>query len=517
YVKQFGITLPQGFASSRPARRAEVVVAHIVKLSAALQGYLAGPVVWDSLNFALAPFLEGADERAVKQLAQTLVFEFSAPAVARGGQIVFSDLHLDWDAPSYMKSRPAIGAGGQALDKSYGDFTAEAHRFLQSLFEVYIEGDGQGRAFLTPRLILHINRHFNEVPGYRAVLELASRLAVERGGLTIAFDRDDDGSFFRRFGINDEKALGRTDSHALRSSQFQVVSLNLPRVGYLAGGNQVKVFEELTRLMETAAQAHLEKRVFLEKLLALGERGPLAALTTRASGSPFLKLNWATHAISLVGLNELCRAVLKADLHDSEASMEFALKVLTHLKREAERLSNKHKVRFLLSGQSTEVTAHRLARLDLRFFGEMAESVVCGDPQSDAAYYTDGVRLSATSDVSVLDRVRTEGVFHDFGFVHATTEVWTGESTPQTDDLGRLISQAFYQSSCGGLIFCPEFTVCTQCGNSARGLHATCPVCGSERVDGLAYAGDRYGHTSSWDAGRIAELRDRRRVTGADM
>ena len=136
-------------------------------------------------------------------------------------------------------------------------------------------------------------------------------------------------------------------------------------------------------MMETAAQAHLEKRVFLEKLLALGERGPLAALTTRASGAPFLKLNWGTHAISLVGLNELCRAVLQSDLHDSEATMEFALKVLTHLKREAERLSNKHKVRFLLSGQSTEVTAHRLARLDLRFFGETAASVVCGDAASD--------------------------------------------------------------------------------------------------------------------------------------
>ncbi|HEX5733432.1 MAG TPA: anaerobic ribonucleoside-triphosphate reductase [Blastocatellia bacterium] len=517
YVKQFGITLPQGFASSRPARRVEVLVAHIVKLSAALQGYLAGPVVWDSLNFAIAPFLEGLDDRAIKQLAQTLVFEFSAPAVARGGQIVFSDLHLDWDAPSYMKSRPAIGANGQPVDKSYGEHMSEAHRFLQALLEVYIEGDGSGRAFLTPRLVLHINRHFNEIPGYRSVLEMASRLAVERGGLTIAFDRDDEGSFCRRYGINEEKAVARAESHALRSFQFQIVSLNLPRVGYLAGGKHVQVFEELTRLMETAAQAHLEKRVFLEKLLALGERGPLAALTTRASGAPFVKLNWGTHAISLVGLNELCRAVLQSDLHDSEATMEFALKVLTHLKREAERLSNKHKVRFLLSGQSTEVTAHRLARLDLRFFGETAASVVCGDAASDSAYYTDGVRLSATSEVSVLDRVRTEGVFHEFGFTNAATEIWMGESTPQADDLGRLISLAFYQSSCAGLIFCPEFTICSSCGASARGLHTACPHCGSERVDGLAYAGDRYGHTSSWDAGRLAELKDRRRVTGADM
>jgi anaerobic ribonucleoside-triphosphate reductase len=517
YVKQFGITLPQGFASSRPARRVEVLVAHLVKLSAALQGYLAGPVVWDSLNFAIAPFLVGLDDRAIKQLAQTLVFEFSAPAVARGGQIVFSDLHLDWDAPSYMKSRPAIGANGEPSDKTYGEHMSEAHRFLQALLEVYIEGDGSGRAFLTPRLVLHINRHFNEIPGYRSVLEMASRLAVERGGLTIAFDRDDEGTFFRRFGINEEKAVARAESHALRSFQFQIVSLNLPRVGYLAGGKHVQVFEELTRLMETAAQAHLEKRVFLEKLLALGERGPLAALTTRASGALFVKLNWGTHAISLVGLNELCRAVLQSDLHDSEATMEFALKVLTHLKREAERLSNKHKVRFLLSGQSTEVTAHRLARLDLRFFGETAASVVCGEAASDSAYYTDGVRLSATSEVSVLDRVRTEGIFHEFGFTNAATEIWMGESTPQADDLGRLISLAFYQSSCAGLIFCPEFTICSSCGVSARGLRAACPQCGSERVDGLAYAGDRYGLTSSWDAGRLAELKDRRRVTGADM
>ena len=517
YIKNFGIALPEGFANSRPARRVEVIVAHLVKMSAVLQGYLAGPVVWDSVNFGLAPFLTGVDDRTVKQLAQNLVFELSAPAVARGGQIIFSDLHLDWDAPAYLKSRPAVGPGGESAEKTYGDYFAEAHRFLQALLEVFIEGDGRGQAFLTPRLILHISRHFNAVPGYRGVLELASRLAVERGGVTIAFDRDDEGSFYRRYGIADEKAVSRTPNHAMRSAQFQVVSLNLPRVGYLASGNHVQVFEELTRLMETAAQAHLEKRVFLEKLLALGEQGPLAALTTRASGAPFLKLNWTTHAINPVGLNELCRAALGADLHDSEAAMDFALKVLTHLRHESERLSNKHRVRFLLSGQGDEVTGHRLAGLDLRYFGETAARVVCGDPAANAGYYTEGVRLATTSGVTVLDRVRTEGVFHDYGFVNAITEVWMGETRPSADDLGRLISQAFYQTSCAGLIFCPEFTICAGCGANSAGLHSTCPECDSPRVSGLAYAGDRYGHTASWNAARLAELRDRKRVTGEDM
>jgi ribonucleoside-triphosphate reductase len=517
YLKQFGIALPRGFANSRPARRAEVLVAHLIKFSASLQGFLAGPVTWDSLNFALAPFLSDLSDSNIKQLAQTLIFEFSAPAVARGGQVMSADLHLDWDAPAYLKSRHAIGPGGVQLDKTYGDFTEDAHRFLTTLLEVYLEGDGSGRGFLTPRLILHINKHFNEMPGYRAVLDLTSRLAVERGGLVVAFDRDDDISFFRRYGIHDEKGLQRAENHALRAVQFQVVSLNLPRVGFLAADNHVRVFEELTRLMETAAQAHLEKRVFLEKLLALGDSGPLAGLTTRAGGSSFIKLNWSTHGIAIVGLNELCRTIYDADLDAAPESMEFALKVLTHLKRETERLSNKHKVKFVLTGQSSEVTTSRLARLDLRFFGDAAARVVCGNLDNGAIYYTDGARLISNSRFEILERIKAEGTFHEFGFTNAATEVWFDETVPPSEDIGRLISQAFYQSNCAELVFCPEFTLCSNCNATVRGLRSRCPECESERVAGLAYAGDRYGVTSSWDAGRLAELKDRRRIHPSEI
>ena len=513
YVKQFGISLPQGFASSSPARRAEVLVAHIIKLSAAMQSHIAGPIVWDSLNFFLAPFLAGLDASAAKQLAQALVFEFSTPSVSRSGQSVFADLHIDWEAPAYMRELPAVGPSGMQMDKTYSEYRAEAHLFLQTLLDVFIEGDSLGRTFLTPRLILHITPRFNEMPGYRQVLEQASRIAVARGEFTIAFDRDDEGAFGRRYGIEEENGVEKAASYSWRSSQLQAVSLNLPRVGYLSSGDQLKVFEELTRLMDVAAQAHLEKRVFLEKLLALGEKGPLALLTVRAAGVPLLRLSWTTHSIGVVGLNELCRAVLGADIHHSEETLEFAVKTLTHLKRESQRLSDKHKVRFLLTGRSNELAAARLARLDLRLFGRTAAKVVCGDPASNAPYYTDSVRLSAASEITVLDRVRTEGIFHEIGLTDIATEIWMGSITPAAEDLGRLISQAFYQSSCAGLVFCPEFTVCGDCGRHSTGLLHVCAHCGSSRTDWLAYAGDRYGYTSSWDPGRIAELRDRKRVS----
>ena len=511
YVKKFGVVLPHGFACCSPARHADVLVAHLVKLSAALQGYLAGPVVWDSLNYAIAPLITGYDARAVKQLAQTLVFELSAPAVARGGQVVEADLHLDWDAPAHLRDRDAIGPGGETTGRRYSDYDREARQLLCALLEVYIEGDAHARPFLTPRIAIHVGRDFGGSSDSHAAIELMSRMAAERGGLTVLFDRDDENVFRSRYGVCDGQTAATNATHDWRSCHFQVITLNLPRVGYLAGDDQVKVFEEITRLMEVAAQAHLEKRVFLEKLLALGDRGPLSALTTRAGGKPILRLNWTTHSIGVVGLNELCRAVLGTELHQSPAAVEFGRKVLAHLRYEVERLSSKHKVRFRLGGVPADAAAQRLARLDLRFFGQTAAEVVCGRPDAQGAYYTDGVRWSAKSNVPIMVRIKAEGEFHDLLFSNAATEVWLGRLTLGAEDLSRLISESFLHSKCGGLVFCPEFTYCADCGKASRGLTETCQGCGSARIDGMAYVGERYGYTSSFDASRLAELRERAR------
>lgn len=504
YVKRFGVALPEGYASSGPARHADVLMAHIAKLSGALQGYLAGPVIWDSLNFCAAPFLEGLDAKAVRQVAQALAFELSTPAASSGGQILSVDLHLDWDAPEYMEGRIALGFGGEPSGRTYGDYAAEARRFLEALMEVFIEGDVDGKTFLAPRLVLHLTRSLEPW-----ALKLVTRLAAERGGVTVAFDRYPERAFGDRYGVAGEAPDG--ESHGWRSSQLQVVSLNLPRVGYLAAGRQVKVFEELTRLMEAAAQAHLEKRVFLEKLLALGERGPLAVLASRRAGVPFLRLNWTTHAIGVVGLDELCRAVIGAGLYDSVEANDFAVKVLKHIRTEAERLSDKHRVRFTLSSQSSESASSRLPQLDLRFFGDTAAEVARGDQKPAAAYYTDGVRLPGECRAPIESRIIAEGAFHSVGIRNAATEIWLGGSSLGPKGSGRLISRTLEHSDCAGLVFCPEFTVCFDCGSRAAGIGSACPACRSEQVEALVYAGERFDYVSKLPAGKRAELRDRYR------
>ncbi len=353
FIKRHGIRLPGGFAGSRPAKRAEVLVLHLVTYTAALQGYFSETLSWDSVNFALAPMLVGLNQREIKQIAQGLLFELSAPAIARGGQPVRCDIHLDCEAPAYLRDLQIVGAGGEKFSSTYSAMEETARDFLKALFTVYLEGDGQGLPFTGPRPILHLTENFIGNPFNRGVLDLVIRAATERGGVTLAFDRSSDNpaatSFTARYGVSADKLQRARDSWQWRAATLSSVSINLPRVGYQAAGHPqgvAKIFDLLTELLELAAQASLEKRIFLEKLLARGESGALAMLTMRPGQEIFLPLSWTAHAICPVGLSELAQIATGDPLDLSQPAQDFAASVIAHLNAEAERLSVKHKVRF---------------------------------------------------------------------------------------------------------------------------------------------------------------------------
>src|SRR6185436_6913174 len=129
FIKHYGVRLSGGFAGSRPARRPEVLAAHLVKHTAALHGYFSEALAWDSVNFAMAPLLASLNQREMKQIAQALLFELSAPGIARGGQRVHCDLHLDWECPAYLQDVAVVGAGGEKQTTTYGQHAAAARDF----------------------------------------------------------------------------------------------------------------------------------------------------------------------------------------------------------------------------------------------------------------------------------------------------------------------------------------------------------------------------------------------------
>lgn len=151
YVKKFGLSLPKSLSIAKPAKYAEVLLAHMVKFSASLQCHYAGAIGWDAVNIFFAPFLVGLSKDRIKQIAQMLIFEFSQQAVARGGQAIFSDINLYYEIPKHFENTSAIGPGGEYTGKSYKAYEKEAQDFVWALFEVYKEGDGSGRPFMFPK------------------------------------------------------------------------------------------------------------------------------------------------------------------------------------------------------------------------------------------------------------------------------------------------------------------------------------------------------------------------------
>src|SRR5499427_7002428 len=518
FIKRHGIRLPGGFAGSRPAKRAEVLVLHLVTYTAALQGYFSETLAWDSVNFALAPMLVGLNQREIRQIAQGLLFELSSPAIARGGQPVRCDLHLDCEAPAYLRDLAVVGAGGEKFSATYGAMEETARDFLKALFEVYLEGDGQGLPFTGPRPILHLTEGFIENPFNRGALDLVIRASTERGGVTLAFDRPAANpsaeSFTARYGVGADRLQRVGESWQWRAATLSSVALNLPRVGHRAVGDSqdvAKIFDLLTELLELAAQASLEKRIFLEKLLARGESGALSMLAMRPGQEIFLPLSWTAHAICPVGLAELAQIATGGPLDLSQAAQDFGASVIAHLNAEAERLSVKHKVRFTLAESRDATAPHRLARLDLKFANNPGGAIGPGGESAADIFYTNSVKLPVKSGVGAFDRIRIESELQGGMIRNAVTDLWPGAALPATEKLVELISQAFHKTQASAIAFSPDFTVCDVCHIVLRGLLSNCPQCGSMRVDGLARGSDRYSRTSTWTRWKLAELDQRRR------
>ncbi len=519
YVKKFGLHLPNASSNAKPAKHAEVLLAHMVKFSAMLQGHFAGAIGWDAVNLFFAPYLRGMSDREVEQLAQMLIFEFSQQAVARGGQAIFSDINLYWEVPKHFADVPAIGPGGEYTGLNYSDYAEEARKFVWALFDVYLKGDASGRPFFFPKPLVHITEKFFKTPGHKEFLRHICQVASEKGTTYFVFDRGDTAKISQccrlSFKLEASDLADATSPWKMRYSALQNVTINLPRLAYLAEGDDAALFAKLTDVMELVAQAHLEKRVFIEKLLALGENGPLAMLTMKQDEESYLRLHKATFLVGMVGLNELVQYHCGQELHQSKAAIKLGLSVTSHMKLVAEKLSDKHHLKFVLEQTPAESTAYRFAKLDLRYHSPASGSVIKGSVKTGEVYYTNSTLLNVGAKVNPVERVKTEGLFHPLIPAGSISHIWLGEAQPSPESLANFVAKSFHQTLNDQLAFSPEFTSCNDCNKTSRGLAEKCSYCGSTNVDGITRITGYFTKTSIWNKGKKGELADRYRNTGA--
>jgi ribonucleoside-triphosphate reductase len=516
YIKKFGLNLPNSLAMAKPAKHPEVLLAHMVKFAAALQSHFAGAIGWDAVNLFFAPYLRGLPHREVRQIAQMLVFEFSQQAVARGGQAIFTDINLYWEVPKHFENVPAIGPGGEFTGLTYADYLPEAQEFVRTLFDIYLEGDGSSRPFFFPKPLVHITEKFFRTPGHEEFLRHICEAASEKGNTYFVFDRGETAKISEccrlSFKLEKTDLMDALTPWKMRYCAMQNVTVNLPRIAYEARGDDTRLFSLLTERICLAAEAHLQKKQFIERLLSLGNAGPLALLTMDKDGEPYLRMHRVTYLLGMVGLNELVQFHTGDELHESEDAVKFGLKVIAHMNLVAARLGRKYNMRFVLEQTPAESTAYRFAKLDMRQFPE-AQRVVKGNLHLDEIYYTNSTLFNVASPVDPIDRVKKEGLFHPLIEAGSLTHVWLGESRPDPESLANFVIKTFRMTQNDQIAFSPELTSCVECGRTSRGLTDACPYCSSEKVEQITRITGYFTKVASWNKGKIGELKDRRRYS----
>ncbi|MFA5453573.1 MAG: anaerobic ribonucleoside-triphosphate reductase, partial [Candidatus Methanomethylophilaceae archaeon] len=513
YVKKFGLNLPNALSIAKPAKHPEVLIEQIIKFSAALQGHFAGAIGWDAFNIFMAPYLVDVDDERMHQLAQILIYEFAQQAVARGGQSIFSDINLYWETPDHFVGIPAIGPGGVYTGKNYEDYEKESQAFVNALIDIYIEGDAMGRPFFFPKPDVHITEKFFKTPGHEEFLYKLSKLASEKGNTYFIFDRGNTARISEccRLAINlDAKDLELTKTPwKMRFSAMQNVTINLPRIAYVADHDENKLFSQITECMEFAARAHIQKKAFLKQLLDLGNHGPLSLLTMNPDGEPYYIIENSKYLVGLLGLNELVQYHFGQEIHESKQAQMFALKIIAFMKKEGDRLGEKYGIKLALEQTPAESTAYRFAKLDLKEFPEQAKHIVKGNLKSGEVYYTNSTYINVGADISPIERVKIEGMFHPLIDAGAMSHIWLGESKPSPEGIAAFVIKTFRSTQNTQIAFSPEFTSCLDCGKTTRGLSETCPKCGSSHIEGITRVTGFFSKISGWNKGKIGELRDR--------
>ena len=515
YVKKFGLDLPNALSIARPARHPDVLLAQMVKFSAALQGVFAGAIGWDAVNIFFAPFLVGMSDKDVHQIAQMMVYEYSQQAVARGGQAIFSDINLYWEIPKHFESVPAIGPGGQYTGKTYADYIQESQRFAWALFDVYREGDGSGRPFFFPKPLVHMTEKFFNTPGHDKFLLHIAEVASEMGNTYFVFDRGETAKISEccrlSFKLEKSDLDDAKEPWRMRYSALQNVTINLVRLAFKAAGSDQTLFELLDRYLGLCAEAHIQKKKFIDELLEEGSQGPLSMLAMKRDGQPYLRMWRVSYLVGILGLNEMIEAHTGQQMHESRAALKMGLKVISHMKLKCEELSKRYNMHFVLEQTPAESTAYRFAKLDMEHYPGFAEQVVKGSRANNELYYTNSTYFNVSHPMNPVERVKQEGLFHPLIDAGALTHVWLGESKPSPASIANFVVKTFQNTENSQIAFSPEFTTCNACGRTARGLRDACPHCRSERVEGITRITGYFSKVSGWNKGKMGELKQRYR------
>ncbi|HRY52322.1 MAG TPA: ribonucleoside triphosphate reductase [Candidatus Portnoybacteria bacterium] len=463
-----------GKVESKPAKHLRTALGQLVNFFYTLQGEAAGAQAVSNFDTLLAPFIryDNLNYLQVKQAIQEFVFNCAIPTRV-GFQTPFLNVTIDLKPPKALAQQPVI-IGGQAQKENYADFQDEMNIFNRAFCEVMSEGDASGRVFTFPIPTYNITKDFDwDNPALAGVWEMTAKYGVPYFANFINSDMspDDARSMCCRLRLDNRELYkrggGLFGAYPLTGS-IGVVTLNLPRIGYLSKTKK-DFFSRLERMMELAKISLEIKRKtidnFMEKGLYPYSRHYLEGIRKMRSSY------WSNHfsTIGLVGMNEALLNFIDKDITTNEGQ-KLAGEILDFMRKQLVKYQEETGNLYNLEATPAEGASYRLAKKDLEKYSDI---ITAG---SRDHYYTNSTQLPVgfTSDLfEALDLQNDLQIKYTGGTVlHA----FLGERIQNHETIKTLLKKVFTKYSLPYLTFSPTFSICPNHGY-LQGEHYTCPKC----------------------------------------
>ncbi len=509
-----------GKIESKPAKHFGTALMQIVNYLYTLQGEAAGAQALSNFDTLLAPFIsyDNLNYKDVKQEMQKFLFNMNVPTRV-GFQSPFTNITMDLTVPGYMVEEPAI-IGGDLKDDNYNDFTEEMDMINHAFAEIMYEGDAKGRPFTFPIPTYNITKDFDwNTDSLDPIWEMTAKYGVPYFSNFINSDMkpDDARSMCCRLRLDNRelrKRGGGLFGANPKTGSIGVVTLNLPRIGYLSR-DEKQFFERLDNLMDRAKVSLETKREIIENLTYSGlhpySRFYLSDI--KKTYGEFWKNHFST--IGLIGMNDALLNFMNKSIGDKEGKM-FAEKVLDHIRDRISDYQQETGNIYNLEATPAEGASYRLARIDKAEFPDIRtynQEIYGNGGRGIEPYYTNSTQLPVGYTTDIFEALDLQDSLQTKYTGGTVLHIFLGEEDPSPTATKKLIRKVAENYSLPYYTITPTFSVCPEHGYIA-GEHKYCPTCTTNKKTTECEVYSRVvGYlrpVNQWNKGKQQEFSDRK-------
>ena len=507
-----GFTGVDGKVKCAPPKHFRTALGQIVNFLYTMQGEAAGAQAFSNFDTLLAPFVryDKLDYAQVKQAMQEFIFNLNVPT-RTGFQTPFTNITMDLTVPSYYADASVI-IGGELKEETYKEFQKEMNLINKAYFEVMMQGDYTGKVFTFPIPTYNITKDFDwENPELDGLWEMTAKYGIPYFSNFVNSDMkpEDARSMCCRLRIDNReleyRGGGLFGSNPLTGS-IGVVTINLPRIGYLAQ-NEAEFFQMLCRNMELARESLEIKREVIEEYTDKNLY-PYTKFYLRDIKARF-GVYWKNHfsTIGLVGMNEACENLLCKSIGTGEGK-EFALKVMDYMRNMISNFQKETGHNYNLEATPAEGTTYRLARLDKQKF----DAIKCANEkeyQSGAKpFYTNSTQLPVNYTDDIFELLDNQDELQTRYTGGTVVHIFAGERVYDINVVKNLVKKVCENYKLPYFTFSPTFSICPTHGYVA-GEHFTCPDCG-ENCEVFSRVVGYISPVNQWNEGKTEEFKLRK-------